>query len=159
MGEAGEGGGGRRGWDIFYVSVAISVQATMKQHGAHRIRNPLPPVGGWWLLRRASMVKVAVRRKQATFIIDMIPKLRAKYKWSCDGRYLKIGGHRYHRIAVAWREGRPLTSKEHVHHLDHDPLNNALSNLKVEYVDQHLKLHASEGGRAMKRRPRKKRFR
>jgi len=36
-----------------------------------------------------------------------------------------------HRLIVATMAGRPLTRTEVVHHLDHDPTNNAPSNLEL----------------------------
>jgi hypothetical protein len=50
-----------------------------------------------------------------------------------------------HRLLMAERIGRLLTRTEVVHHLDHDPLNNALSNLELWPTNQAHKL--AEHGR------------
>ena len=46
--------------------------------------------------------------------------------------------------------GRPLTSDEHVHHIDGDPSNNSPDNLAVMSRSEHLKLHAAIARERMK---------
>jgi DNA-directed RNA polymerase specialized sigma24 family protein len=46
-----------------------------------------------------------------------------------------------HRLVVEEHLGRPLTSDEVVHHIDHNPLNNDISNLKVMTRAEHLVHH------------------
>jgi len=53
-----------------------------------------------------------------------------------DGRQVAV-----HRLIVEQHLGRPLTSNEVVHHRDHNPLNNDLSNLKVMTRAEHLVHH------------------
>jgi hypothetical protein len=50
-----------------------------------------------------------------------------------------------HRLTMAWWVGRPLTRSECVHHLDHNPLNNALTNLELWPTNSDHK--RAEGGR------------
>lgn len=50
-----------------------------------------------------------------------------------------------HRLAVAQALGRPLTSKEVVHHVDHDPMNNELCNLMLFATNRDHKLHEAHG--------------
>lgn len=51
-------------------------------------------------------------------------------------------GYRYeHRVVAAKTLGRPLLRTEHVHHLDHDTLNNAPANLQVLRNGEHTVLH------------------
>lgn len=51
-----------------------------------------------------------------------------------------------HRLVVAQALGRPLTRAECVHHIDHDPLNNALENLMLFASNRDHKLY--EGGKS-----------
>jgi len=53
-----------------------------------------------------------------------------------DGRQVAV-----HRLVVEEHLGRTLTSDEVVHHIDHDPLNNDLSNLRVMTRAEHLVHH------------------
>ena len=46
--------------------------------------------------------------------------------------------------------GRPLTSDEHVHHIDGDPSNNTPENLAVMGRSEHLQLHAAIARERMK---------
>jgi HNH endonuclease len=46
-----------------------------------------------------------------------------------------------HRVIVEEHLGRPLTSNEVVHHIDHDPLNNDISNLQVMTRAEHCVYH------------------
>ncbi len=45
-----------------------------------------------------------------------------------------------HRLVMAQWVGRPLTRVETVHHLDHDPLNNARTNLQLWPTNRDHKL-------------------
>lgn len=53
-----------------------------------------------------------------------------------DGRQVAV-----HRLIVEEHLGRALTSDEVVHHIDHNPLNNDISNLKVMTRAEHLVHH------------------
>lgn len=46
-----------------------------------------------------------------------------------------------HRLVAAEKLGRPLTSDEHVHHINHDRLDNRPENLMVVSRSEHLKEH------------------
>jgi HNH endonuclease len=53
-----------------------------------------------------------------------------------DGRQVAV-----HRLVVEEHLGRALTSDEVVHHIDHNPLNNDISNLQVMTRAEHLVHH------------------
>lgn len=54
-----------------------------------------------------------------------------------DGRRVVQMYHRY-----LWeQEYGPLDSKQHLHHIDGNPLNNSLDNLKVMTHSRHMQLH------------------
>jgi hypothetical protein len=61
----------------------------------------------------------------------------------------KIHGASYrqreHRVVMARKLGRPLRSTEIVHHIDGDPANNRVSNLRIETRASHNRLHARGG--------------
>lgn len=64
-------------------------------------------------------------------------------------KYIKIpnpeGGAEYeHRVIVENSIGRKLNSKEVIHHIDGNPLNNSLDNLKIMNQGDHIKLHYKE---------------
>lgn len=46
-----------------------------------------------------------------------------------------------HRVVMETYLGRKLKRTEHVHHIDHDRLNNSISNLQVLNSKEHFKLH------------------
>lgn len=52
--------------------------------------------------------------------------------------------NRLHRVIMEQHLGRKLKSKEHVHHIDGNKLNNALSNLTILSHSEHMKLHGHE---------------
>jgi hypothetical protein len=47
----------------------------------------------------------------------------------------------YHRHVASIKEGRWLTSEEHVHHIDEDKQNNKPENLQVMNPSEHSKIH------------------
>lgn len=55
-----------------------------------------------------------------------------------DGRW-----RREHRVVMETMLGRELKTSEHVHHLDHDGLNNDPANLELLDHSMHSKLHCS----------------
>jgi HNH endonuclease len=57
--------------------------------------------------------------------------------------YVRRNGRRIalHRVIVEEHLGRPLTSNEVVHHIDHDPLNNDIANLQVMTGAEHCIYH------------------
>ena len=66
--------------------------------------------------------------------------------WTGDYGYLyeKIGYYKgrrgwvlQHRVVIAEHLGRPLTSEEHVHHIDNNPANNAIGNLALVNRREH----------------------
>jgi hypothetical protein len=60
-----------------------------------------------------------------------------------DG-YLRISdGTMIHRLVMEKHIGRPIASNECVHHIDHDILNNDISNLQLMTKSAHSKLHAA----------------
>lgn len=52
---------------------------------------------------------------------------------------------RLHRLVMEDHLGRYLTADEHVHHIDEDKGNNAISNLQVMSASEHMRLHRSTG--------------
>lgn len=46
-----------------------------------------------------------------------------------------------HRVIVEKSIGRSLLSTEHVHHIDHNRLNNKISNLEIVTLPQHTSIH------------------
>lgn len=50
-------------------------------------------------------------------------------------------GKSVHAVVMEAWIGRPLTSKEHVHHIDGDKLNNVPDNLALMTVSGHIRLH------------------
>ncbi len=66
------------------------------------------------------------------------------YLWFFDSEHpmRHSSGHvLYHRHVAAMREGRWLSSKELVHHIDENKLNNAPENLQIVDCATHNKLH------------------
>lgn len=68
---------------------------------------------------------------------------------SCQNGYvfLREGQRKYraeHRIIMEEHLGRPLTSDEIVHHIDHDKTNNDISNLQIVTRAEHARLHKEE---------------
>jgi hypothetical protein len=61
---------------------------------------------------------------------------------SVDGNKIAV-----HRLVVEQREGRMLGSHEIVHHVDHDPLNNAPENLVILNRSEHMQLHTAKRSR------------
>ena len=62
----------------------------------------------------------------------------------CEGRYwikLEIGRQRYHRYLMEEHLDRKLRSKEIVHHIDGNILNNDMSNLRVMTQSEHARMH------------------
>lgn len=55
--------------------------------------------------------------------------------------YRKLNGQHEHRVVVEQQLGRKLSSKEIVHHKDHNKRNNHLTNLEVMTQAEHAKLH------------------
>jgi len=55
------------------------------------------------------------------------------------------GYMREHRLIVENFNGRYLKPNEHVHHIDHDKLNNDISNLIIVSPSEHAKVHQPEG--------------
>ena len=53
----------------------------------------------------------------------------------------KLGYIYYHRHVASLKIGRWLTSKEHVHHIDGDRLNNNPTNIQVMSLSEHAKTH------------------
>ena len=51
---------------------------------------------------------------------------------------------RAHRVIMERVLGRPLRHDEHVHHRDHNPLNNDPANLEVMSREDHERLHGEE---------------
>lgn len=60
-------------------------------------------------------------------------------------RYLVRDGRKrlHHRLIAEDILGRPLDSEEHIHHVDHNGLNNDPSNLVMMSNSDHLRLHGS----------------
>jgi HNH endonuclease len=58
-------------------------------------------------------------------------------------RMLEINGAKKyeHRQIMESHLGRPLTSEETVHHINHNPLDNRIENLRVMTRAEHTRLH------------------
>jgi hypothetical protein len=50
-------------------------------------------------------------------------------------------GRHEHRVVAEQKIGREIRRDEHVHHLDHNHLNNAPDNLEVMTAAEHMRLH------------------
>lgn len=61
-----------------------------------------------------------------------------------DGRYLRL-----HRWVMEQHLGRPLTSAEHVHHIDGNPNNNDVSNLCILTHGEHARIEVYERQKAL----------
>jgi hypothetical protein len=57
-----------------------------------------------------------------------------------------------YRLVMAEKLGRPLTTDEHVHHIDGDETNNAPANLVLVSRSQHMRIHRFIDRRGMKPR-------
>ena len=70
------------------------------------------------------------------------------------------GRHQYkHRYVMEQYLGRRLRSDEHVHHIDHNRLNNDISNLEILSPEEHGRLHmTSEVARKLSKLGHKKRW-
>lgn len=83
------------------------------------------------------------------FLIDGDIKLDSKV-WVDANGYLKHGKDTYvHRTVMEFQLGRKLTSKEVVHHIDHDKLNNLRSNLLLCTQQEHIRIHALDRAREL----------
>ena len=73
---------------------------------------------------------------------------RYKHKASPDLYYWQVmteNGRRYeHRIIMERHLGRPLLKQEHVHHINHDTLDNRIENLQLLTHSEHSRLHSKE---------------
>ena len=58
--------------------------------------------------------------------------------------YIKIKGRHMHRVVAEEVLGRPLTSKEIVHHKDGNKWNNQPENLEVMLQSEHARIHCME---------------
>ena len=115
-----------------------------RHHGAHFKGRSKPA------LQRQRMAEAARRRWQAN---PMTNEMRQKmsegrrrngrtsspYVWIWHPEY---GYESEHRIVMMESLGRPLTTDEHVHHVDHDPTNNAIENLRLVTPSEHAATHA-----------------
>jgi DNA-binding CsgD family transcriptional regulator len=69
--------------------------------------------------------------------------LRRKLATSPYKEVVHLGQRKYeHRLIMEREVGRPLTKKEHVHHIDGDTRNNAVANLAVLSASDHAKIHS-----------------
>ena len=61
-------------------------------------------------------------------------------------RLIRVNGvrRRAHRVVMEQLIGRPLTPDEHVHHKDHNPLNNDPDNLVLMSKQEHEAMHGVE---------------
>jgi hypothetical protein len=66
------------------------------------------------------------------------------YKPARPDVYRKRHNRHEHRVVAEQILGRPLTSKDVVHHIDGNKHNNAPENLQVMSHSEHLKLHRAE---------------
>lgn len=66
------------------------------------------------------------------------------YKVAKPHVYKKLHNRHEHRVIAEQLVGRPLTSKDVVHHKDGNKHNNAPKNLQVMSHSDHLKLHRAE---------------
>lgn len=65
-----------------------------------------------------------------------------------DG-YIRLSDDQYeHRYKMEEYLGRKLDSKEHVHHIDHDPSNNNIKNLRLVSANEHGFEHSKQRERS-----------
>lgn len=65
------------------------------------------------------------------------------YKPIRNDGYFQWGSKENHRRVMERNIGRKLESKEHIHHIDGDKINNDLDNLLIVDVSSHRKIHCS----------------
>jgi hypothetical protein len=58
----------------------------------------------------------------------------------------KYGGKLIHRLIMEKYIGRELNRNEIVHHIDGNPINNSLDNLKIMTQSEHMSLHVIRKG-------------
>lgn len=61
----------------------------------------------------------------------------SEHNGECQGAYV-------HRVLMERKIGRKLSTKEHVHHIDGDTLNNDIDNLTIMSATDHARHHAIE---------------
>jgi len=66
--------------------------------------------------------------------------------------YRKHCGRRVHRLTMEAALGRRLIPEEIVHHMDGNPRNNRLENLRVVTKQEHAELHEAQSGCTKRRR-------
>lgn len=66
------------------------------------------------------------------------------YKVAKPHVYKKLHNRHEHRVIAEQKIGRPLTSKDVVHHIDGNKHNNAPENLQVMTHAEHMKVHRAE---------------
>ena len=72
------------------------------------------------------------------------------------GKYMSIRvGHRKyqleHRYVMEQHLGRKLKRSEHIHHINHEPLDNRIENLEIIDASTHIKMHRSKDKGSYKR--------
>jgi hypothetical protein len=76
--------------------------------------------------------------------INLLPSKKAGYYQFYDSTHplaYSNGCVYYHRHVASLKLGRWITTEEHVHHIDGNPLNNDPANLEVLTPSEHHKLH------------------
>lgn len=101
------------------------------------------------LLERIWEASIPLRRK-VTILSTPSGYIEYPYKDIEGGYYMLYDGVNFqrskaeHRYVIEKDIGRELETKEHVHHIDENKLNNCLSNLQVVSPSEHRKIHAQK---------------
>lgn len=116
--------------------------ATLKEQYRNGLR--VPPVSPWTDERRAHYAELA---RAGAFARHPVGATRLTQCGSISYVLIKTtkagrSGWRYeHRHVMEEHLGRPLTTKEHVHHINGNSLDNRLENLQLIDPSAHKKLH------------------
>jgi len=82
--------------------------------------------------------------------VTILPDGRQEFNgkiYKLQGKYMERGGKRLHRVVWYYHNGT-IPDGYHIHHKDHDRLNNQITNLECVPKEQHLREHMTAERRA-----------